>query len=85
MALGIKKKKHLGAIISLSRKCFPAGEGGSPQLRFGGTTIIITQADSARFLAPGEMKCQQRTFNGGRKIENAKIKGGATFCKTFPF
>lgn len=40
--LKILKKKHLGAIISLSRKCFPAGEGGSPQLRFGGTTIIIT-------------------------------------------
>lgn len=42
--LGLKKKKeeHLGAIISLSRKCFPAGEGGSPQLRFSGTTIIIT-------------------------------------------
>lgn len=40
MALGIKQ--HLGAIISLSGKCFPAGDGGSPQQRFSGTTIIIT-------------------------------------------
>lgn len=70
-ALGIKR--HLGAIISLSEKCFPAGDGGSPQPRFGGTTIIITITKQT---APGCGSRRNEMSTFGLLMDGGRLKMG---------